>query len=136
MKRVLLLLTLLFSTFHIKAQITNPEQPFLPKGFAPGEEEMMPDYINNLHARNLDCISTAPAANSIRTPGEWEELQAVVITWTQFPSILTEIVRHAREECEVIIVCSNDAVVKNTLGAAGVDWTSNVSFIEAEFNSV
>ncbi len=131
-----LLLSYLFIAINLHAQVNTTEEVTLPKGFAPGEEEMMPDYINSINSRSLTCITTAPQANAVRTLAEWEELQAVVITWAGYSSILTEIVRHAKEECEVIIVCSNDAVVKNTLGGAGVDWSTNVSFIEDDFNSV
>ena len=132
--RKALLIICAFISVTLNAQIN--EENVLPKGFAPGEEEMMGEYINSINSRSLTCITTAPDANSVRTLAEWEELQAVVITWAGYSSILTEIVRHAREECEVIIVCSNDAVVKNTLGGAGVDWSTNVSFIEDDFNSV
>ncbi len=135
MKKTLLLLGI-FATLNLPAQIIDTEENILPKGFAPGEEEMMSDYINSINSRSLTCINSAPASGNVRALAEWEELQAVVITWTGFTSILTEIVRHAKEECEVIIVCSNDAVVKNILGGAGIDWTTNISFIEDEFNSV
>lgn len=135
MKKAVLLFYI-FSALSLQAQFETTEEPILPKGFAPGEEEMMRDYINSIHSRSLTCITDAPAASSVRALAEWEELQAVVITWAGYSSILTEIVRHAREECEVIIVCTNDAVVKNTLGGAGVDWSTNVTFIEDEFNSV
>ncbi len=136
MKKALLFISILLSC-GLHAQIETSTDEFLPKGFAPGEEEMMRDYINSINSRSLNCINTAPDANSVRTLAEWEELQAVVISWKHYPTILTEIVRHAKEECEVIIICENDAIVKNTLGGAGVDWTTNVSFVEGDiFNSV
>ncbi len=142
MKKVLLFVSL-FISINLVAQINQTEDNPLPKGFAPGEEEMMSDYISSINSRSLTCINTAPAANSVRTLAEWEELQAVVITWAGYSSILTEIVRYAKEECEVIIVCSNnpnsqnsEANVKNKLTDAGVDWSTNVSFIADEFNSV
>ena len=135
MRRIVLLFCLLIS-FTLFAQNETTDENILPKGFAPGEEEMMSDYINSINARSLTCINTPPDTESVRSLAEWEELQAVVITWTSYPAILTEIVRHAKEEVEVIIVCSNDAVVKNTLGAAGIDWSTGVSFLEESFNSV
>ncbi len=67
---------------------------------------------------------------------EWEELQAVVITWTSFSAILAEIVRAVRQECEVIIVCNNKVTVQNYLNGKGVDWSSNVSFVEGPYNSI
>lgn len=122
-------------TFSLEAQLTKDTE-ILPRGFAPGEEEMMRDYMDSRHSRSQTCNTSIPDAASVRSMAEWEELQAVVITWAGFSSILTEIVRHAREECEVIIVCSNSALVKNILGGAGVDWSSNVTFIEDNFDSI
>ncbi len=131
--RLILPFLCLFFALQLSAQ-TNENQEILPKGFAPGEELLMPDYISNLQGRSSACI-TMPPANA-RSIAEWEELQAVVITWTSFTSILTEIVRHAKEEVEVIIVCSNENVVKNQLGGAGIDWMTNITFVEENFNSI
>lgn len=134
--RNILLLALICSVTALSAQLTpRNTNEILPKGFAPGEEEMMKDYISNIQNRQA-CITTPPSGSTLRSIAEWEELQAVVITWTSFTSILTEIVRHAREEVEVIIVCGNENVVKNQLGGANVDYSSNVTFIEADFNSI
>lgn len=136
MRNFLLLLMVAFVT-GLTAQITpRNTHSILPKGFAPGEKEMMKDYIANLQNRSMACITSPPTDAPIRTMAEWEELQSMVITWTSFPGILTEIVRHAREELEVIIICTNENVVKNQLGGAGVDWSSNVTFIEDDFNSI
>ena len=63
---------------------------------------------------------TTPPISPVRTMAEWEELQALVITWRGFSSILTEIVRVARQECTVVICCQDQAAVnaaKNTLVA-------------------
>ena len=95
MKKALLFLGI-FITFNLQGQIINTNDRILPKGFAPGEEEMMRDYINSIHSRSLNCINSAPNATSVRTLAEWEELQAVVITWDGFSSILTEIVRQCK----------------------------------------
>ncbi len=133
--RTFLLFFCLVLSFGLQAQVEDESRP-LPRGFAEGEEALMPAYMATLNARSVACINDVPNDAAIRTPAEWEEMQAVVITWTGFPSILSEIVRHAREEVEVIIVCSNDNVVKNQLNGAGVDWSSNVTFIEDDFNSI
>ncbi len=135
--RFLLFLLLCFSFTSLSAQLVpRNTNTILPKGFAPGEKEKMKDYIASFQNRNLTCITTPPDATSIRSMAEWEELQALVITWTSYSAILTEIVRHAREEVNVIIICGNENVVKNQLGGAGVDWSSNVTFIEDEFDSI
>ncbi len=91
-----------------------------------------------------DLLPTAPAAadvfilppqKKVRTIAEWEALQALQITWTSYPSILTEIVRAAKQECRVYIVCKNSQSVIDYLSARGVD-TVNVSFVNTRFNSV
>jgi agmatine/peptidylarginine deiminase len=76
---------------------------------------------------------------SVRAMAEWEELQALVITWRSHPAILTEIVRAAREECRVIICCHDQSIVtsaQTTLTNAGVDFSSNVEFLVVPNNSI
>ncbi|MFT5165977.1 MAG: agmatine deiminase [Saprospiraceae bacterium] len=132
------LLFLMIGCFtSLSAQITpRNTNTFLPKGFAPGEREMMKDYIADIQNRSVTCLTSPPPGSTLRSMAEWEELQSIVITWAAQIPILTEIVRYAREEVEVIIICSNENVVKNQLGGAGVDWSSNVTFIEDNFNSI
>ncbi|MFT7452674.1 MAG: agmatine deiminase, partial [Patescibacteria group bacterium] len=117
---------------------TNAQDRMLPKGFAPGEEALIPAYNASRAARGLlaDCEFEAPAA-SVRTMAEWEELQGLAITWTgSFNSIQAQIVNAAKEECQVIIICSNENIVKNQLGANGVDYSTGVTFVEDDFNSI
>lgn len=80
-------------------------------------------------------IFLLPPQKKVRTIAEWEALQGLQITWTSYPSILTEIVRAAKEECRVYIVCSNPQTVQDYLTDRGVD-TLNVSFVKTRFNSV
>ena len=84
---------------------------------------------------------SAQPSSSVRAAAEWEEMQALTITWTYYNNnnirnILVEIVRHAREEANVIIVCSNAATVQTVLTAAGVDWSSNVTFLVGNYDSI
>ncbi len=76
-----------------------------------------------------------PPQKRVRTIAEWEALQALQITWTSYPSILTEIIRAAKQECRVYIVCNNTQSVIDYLSARGID-TVNVSFVNTRFNSV
>lgn len=88
-----------------------------------------------LNAQNL----ITPPSQPVRAAAEWEEVQALVVAWTSYSSILTEIVRAGREECKVIVCCDNQNIVnsaKNTLTGAGVDITSNVDFRIVPINSV
>jgi agmatine deiminase len=105
----------------------------LPQGYAAGEENLLPSY-NALRQGSSRGITTAPNFD-VRTMAEWEEIQSLVVTWTSYPDVLTEIVRHAKLECEVIIICSNPTQVTNTLAAAGVD-TQNITFLIASYDSV
>ncbi len=66
---------------------------------------------------------------------EWEEIQALTITWTSYQSTLREIVRAARLETQVYIVCSDSVTVKNYLTNNNVPL-SNIHYIIAPFNSV
>jgi agmatine deiminase len=80
-----------------------------------------------------------PPPQPVRTMAEWEELQALLITWNGQSTILSEIVRAARLECKVIIACSTQQTVdqaKSTLTSKGIDITSNVEFVIAPNNSI
>jgi agmatine/peptidylarginine deiminase len=84
-------------------------------------------------------VITTPPTSPVRAMAEWEELQALVITWRSYPKILTEIVRAARLECKVIICCNDQAAVviaQDSLTNAGVDFSSNVEFVVIPNNSI
>jgi agmatine/peptidylarginine deiminase len=76
-----------------------------------------------------------PPTSPVRTMAEWEEFQAIMITWTSYQQILSQIVRYAQDECRIIIVCSDSNSVKSQLTGYGVPLV-NLSFIIAPFNSV
>ncbi len=76
-----------------------------------------------------------PPGSEVRTPGQWEELQAVIITWTSFPSIHRQLVQHIQNECEVWIVTQDSTTVKNNITSNGGSL-NNVKFIIAPFNSI
>jgi agmatine deiminase len=110
-------------------------QQVLPKGFSPEEVQMLnaggPFHWNS----SPRGITTAPQGN-IRCAAEWEEIQTLVITWTnQFDDIQSQIVAAAQLECEVIIVCSNPSQVTSTLASYGVT-TTNVTFIQGDWDSI
>lgn len=110
----------------------------LPHVAAPHEAELVPAYRSS---RGTDGrgISTPPGM-PVRTMAEWEEIQALCITWTSYQPILKNIVRHAKEECEVIIVCSNPASVQTYLQgtAAGgpLPDLDRVTLLQAPLNSI
>lgn len=106
----------------------------LPVGFAPGEQEAMPAYIQEVTGGARAGITNPPGGN-LRTMAEWEETRALFITWRSFPGILAEIVRAARTETAVYIHCDDSTQVKNYLTGAGIPL-SNVKYIEIGSNSI
>ena len=86
-------------------------------------------------------VFTTPTDLSVRTMAEWEETQALTIAWTSNPNfspisvILREIVRHAKKEVEVIIICTNPNSIKNYLTNHNIT-NDNLSFIEKPYNSI
>jgi agmatine/peptidylarginine deiminase len=76
-----------------------------------------------------------PPPGKVRTMAEWEEQQAVLITWTSYTNILSQIVKYAQTECKVLIVCSDSASVKSYLTSQGVPLV-NLRFLYASFNSI
>jgi agmatine deiminase len=128
--KILLILSLigLFS-------ISYAQKPdILPIGFYPGEEALMEEYLQNI-ANNPQRGMTMPPGLPTRTAAQWEEVQALVITWTGFPSILAQIVDAAQEECTVIIHCDDSNSVKSDLIGYSVPLT-NVKYIEVAYNSI
>lgn len=129
MKRNLLSLAILSVSGFVFSQ-----EPILPRGFAPGEQEMMPAYIQAVTSQKAGF--TTPPNAPLRTMAEWEEIQALVITWTGFPAIHRKIVAAAQNECQVIIHCNDSNAVKSNLQNGGVTISSNVKFIHVPYNSI
>jgi len=110
----------------------------LPHQIAPHEVPLIPAYKEGLAASARGITTPPPFAP--RTMAEWEEVQTLMITWTSFPGILKQIVRYAKDECEVLIVCSDqDAVIstlQNTSSGGPITDLDNITFLEAPFNSI
>ena len=136
MKRLftsLLILGSLSFSISSMAQIENDVNVNLPKGMTDHEKLIMEDYLQSFNDRG---ITTPPPFSNIRTAAEWEEVQALVITWTnQYNTIQSEIVDAAQEECLVIIHCTDSNSVKSTLSGNGVPDV-NIDYIEVDYNSV
>jgi agmatine deiminase len=123
-KKIYSILTILFISFHLIAQD-------LPHNFTENEIKQLPEINNSIGSKGF----TTPPLSPVRNAAEWEELQAITITWTSYTSILKEIVRAAQSECKVIIVCSDSSSVKNYLTSNGVPLT-NLIYKIASFNTV
>lgn len=115
-------------SFHVFSQ-----KNVLPKQMTDYEKTIMDDYLSSFDDKG---ITTPPPYANIRTAAEWEEVQALVITWTnQFNSIQKQIVDAAQEECTVIIHCTDSNSVKSYLNGQGVPDV-NIDYIEAPYNSI
>lgn len=130
MRKSLLLLT---STFLIFT--STFAQEILPVGFSDEELQQMelmkhepPVFINQYGI-------TTPPTSPVRNAAEWEEMQAVAITWTSYTSILKDIVKYAQQECTVYIICTDSNTVRNYLTANSVPLT-NIRCEQAPYNSV
>lgn len=105
----------------------------LPHVLTKEEAVQMPAYLQS-RVQSPTAITTPPAF-PVRTIGEWEELQGFTITWTSYQSILKEIVRAAKAETRVYIICSNPSTVISYLATNNID-TVNVTCMQVPYNSV
>ncbi len=109
----------------------------LPRGLSESEKQMMAkEFLRPRVEIPGDLLISRAPADMPRAMAEWEEMQAIVITWAGYQSILKEIVRYATEEVTVMIVTPNEASVRNYLESNGIDLSENVEFIDADYNSV
>ena len=110
----------------------------LPKGFAPGEQELMAPYLNkfenNFQSKNT-LFNIPPPYTKLRNAAEWEEIQSLIITWTSYTPIHRQIIKAAQIDSKVTIVCSDSIAVKSNLIANSVPL-ANLRFVIAPFNSV
>ena len=125
---------LTFFLFSISTFLFSQTNIF-PKDFFQDERLEMDSYLVEQFSKKSNAIFTDPPAFSVRTMAEWEEVQALTIAWEGYEPILTEIVRNAVEECNVIIACSNPNQVQNYLIGEGVD-ISNVQCLNINTNSI
>ena len=133
-----ILFFLLFSSF-VYAQN-------LPKGFAPYEREKgflkSLGITENPYKKNTSPVTifTTPPSEEVRTMAEWEEIQALTITWStgyniQEEAILSQIVANAVQESQVIIICEEESEVQSYLLNQGIS-IENVNFIKTDFNNI
>lgn len=107
-------------------------QQTLPVGFS-SEELSAPSWMYNQNSSSAGI--TTPPTLPIRTAGEWEEVETLLITWTSFPSIHAQIVDAAQEECNVMISCTDSNSVKSYLTNEGIPLT-NISYLETDYNTI
>ena len=131
MKRIVFLISLVVLSLQMSAQDTHRMHP--------SERSLIPSYMGQVASRSASgVLNTVPPASPVRTIAEWEELQALMVGWRSYPSILRQIVAAAKQQTRVIVVyASPDSPASLTayLAAGGVD-TVNVTFLNAPINSV
>jgi len=109
----------------------------LPHALAPSEVHLIDAYKAGLGSgRGI----TTPPTFAPRTMAEWEEIQSLLVTWTSYEGILKQIVRYAKEECEVIIACDDQNDVISYLNGSSFGGPlpdlNNITFLEVPYNSV
>lgn len=92
------------------------------------------------YAQSPTPLNTDPPPGTVRAMAEWEELDALLISWDDtitsgIINTLREIVRHAKEEVEVFIATPDPDQVTFFLSILDVD-TQNVTFIQEPVNSI
>ena len=127
MKRVFFL----WIIYLVSPTISIQAQELLPKSMTKSEEAILDTYLSKFSEKT----ATNPPDFPVRTMAEWEEIKAITLSWQGYSGILTEIVREAVEEVEVIIFTSNSNSVENTLINAGIN-TDQVTYINQSTNSI
>ncbi len=122
-----LLLLLVVSTFNLQAQ----EDDFLPKGLTETERALLPQF-----QFTSNRVMSDPPTGPVRAAAEWEEVEYLVVRWTNgYKNILRQIIEVGVEECKVIITTQNESSVTSYLTSQGVDLT-NVEFLNTGSNSI
>lgn len=127
MKRIFCFLIFYLTCSNILLQA----QELLPKSMTKSEEAILNAYLSKFSNRKVSAAPDLP----VRTMAEWEEIKALTLSWQGFPGILTEIVRAAVDEVDVIIFTTNENSVETTLTNAGVS-TERVFYINQPTNSI
>jgi len=122
-RKIILVLAVLFSI--------NAYAQDLPKSLTPQEKFLMQDYYFNNHSKGINY----PPSSKVRSVAEWEEIDALIVSWTTYTPVIREIVRAAVPECKVYIACSDSNAVKTYLTQGNVNL-SNVRYVMAPINSV
>ena len=91
----------------------------------------------NSHAQ----ITTPPNFSNIRAMAEWEEVQAITISWTGFPAILKQIVAASRLETLVVILSDNvqateDYLLSSNTGGSAFPNLNNVLIVDSNYDSI
>lgn len=122
MPKILLLLT---AAFLISSQVKSQSQT---------------QFVTNTK-EDQNQITDPPTGSNLRAMAEWEELQALTITWADFPVILKQIVAAARLETRVLIITDDPSgteayLTANNSGGPAFENLNNVTLIDGNFNTI
>jgi agmatine deiminase len=109
------------------------QESFLPHFMTEQEKQFLKTFKYQQPVNITDDINPPPGP--VRTMAEWEEFQAIQITWTAQLPILRQIVDYAQEECLVYIICSDSNSVRSYLQSGGVGL-HNIRYLITGFNSI
>jgi agmatine deiminase len=122
----ILLAAMCIVALTMQAQAQQDEHRLLPQ-----EHAAMPAYLQSVARTGIVTPPTSP----VRASAEWEEIDALMVTWTSYTAVLKEIVRYAQLETEVQIICTDSNAVKSYLNSNGVTPT-RVKYVIAPYNSI
>src|SRR5438552_7672204 len=128
MKKIVTLFLLLLCIQSVDSQEMN-----LPNNLTKEELPLYNQLIYNHPVIQADDPNPPPGP--VRTMAEWEECRGVVVTWTSFLPIITQIVNYAQRECLVYIICGDSNSVKSYLTANNVPLV-NCRYLVTSFNTV
>ncbi|MCS7035824.1 MAG: agmatine deiminase family protein [Saprospiraceae bacterium] len=136
MKKVLCSFAVLFLFFCPLLWAQQPEEEVLPRYMTLSEQLLLEKYWS---VPRFLGENTSPPPRPVRAMAEWEELQAIAITWRGFWPILTEIVRASQKECRVLITCPDSTSLtnaRNYLSSRGINLQHNLDFLVTPSNSL
>lgn len=125
---------ILFASLLFIVSLSFSQRNDLPKGLTTEEQLMIQNGTYSFSSQEKGV--TTPPTGPLRTMAQWEEVQTLVLSWTSGNStILGQIVRHAQEECEVLIACSDSMSIRSYLTGQSIPLT-NVRFMHEPINSI
>ncbi|MEE2959526.1 MAG: agmatine deiminase family protein [Myxococcota bacterium] len=94
------------------AKTEQEEQLIYPKPMvsaAKSQSEFNYSYYDPRYSSPSTFSITAPASVDVRTPAEWEEKQALALSWTgNHAEVVASIIRHTEERAEILVTYDSE----------------------------